>query len=68
MAHWTDEFKDFELSEDSSEYSAEGEKHNLIDVNASDIIKILENISCDENDGKNKIKMLKQLSINIHHF
>ena len=59
MAHWTDEFKDFRLSDDGSEYFAIGEYNNILDIDASDVIKILENIACDENDGKNKIEVLK---------
>ncbi len=58
MSHWTDEFKDFRLSEDGRGYSAIGEENNLLDIDAIDVIKIFDYIAGDENDGKNEIEQL----------
>ncbi len=54
MADWIDEFKDFELRDDGCQLFAEG-----VDIDAIDIIKILDNIAGDEKNGNNKIEVLK---------
>ena len=59
MEPWTNKFENFNLGYDGSEYSAEGKRDNLLDIDADKIIRILDNIAGDENNDKNKIKVLK---------